>query len=63
MAYGDFQNLLRRITSDKILREKVFSIAKNPKYDGYQRVTASIIYKFLKETFQVVVLHLHGREP
>ena len=63
MAYGDFQNLLRRITSDKILREKVFSIAKNPKYDGYQRVTASMIYKFLKETFQVVVLHLQGREP
>ena len=37
MAYGDFKDLKRRTTSDKILRHKVFIIAKNPKYDGYQR--------------------------
>ena len=35
MAYGDFKDLARRITSDKILRDKVFNIAKSPKYDGY----------------------------
>ena len=46
MAYGDFKDLKRRTTSDKILRHKVFIIAKNPKYDGYQRWLASIIYKF-----------------
>ena len=32
MAYGD---LKRRAASDKILRDKAFNIAKNPKYDGY----------------------------
>ena len=28
----------RRTASDKILRDKAFNIAKNPKYDGCQRV-------------------------
>ena len=37
MAYGDFKNLKRRTASDKILRDKAFNIAKNPKYDVYQR--------------------------
>ena len=32
--------------SDKILREKTFNIAKNLKYDGYQKNLASMIYKF-----------------
>ena len=46
MAYGDFKDLPRRTDSDKILRDKTFNIAKNPKYDGYQRGLASMIYKF-----------------
>ena len=46
MAYGDFQDLTRRTASDKVMRDKAFSIAKNPKYDGYQRELASMIYKF-----------------
>ena len=46
MAYGDFTDLKRRIASDKILRDKAFNIAKNPKYDGYQRGLASMVYKF-----------------
>ena len=37
MAHGDFKDLARRTASDKILRDKAFNIAKNPKYDGYQR--------------------------
>ena len=37
MAYGDFKDLARRTASDKVLRDKAFNIAKNPKYDGYQR--------------------------
>ena len=28
------------------MRDKVFSIAKNPKFDGYQRGIASVVYKF-----------------
>ena len=46
MAYGDFKDLKRRIWSDKILRDKALSIAKSPKYDGYQRGIASMVYKF-----------------
>ena len=37
MAYRDFKYLRNRTTSDKILRDKAFNIAANPKYDGYQR--------------------------
>ena len=46
MVYGDFKNLTRRIISDKILRDKAFNIAKNWKYDGYQRELVSIVYIF-----------------
>ena len=46
MAYGEFKDLARRTASDKVLRDKVFNIAKNPKYDGYQRGLASMVYKF-----------------
>ena len=46
MAYGDFKDLPRRTASDSTLRDKIFNIAKNPKCDGYQRVLASMVYKF-----------------
>ena len=38
MAYGDFKDLTRRKASDKILCDKIFHIATNSKYDGYQMV-------------------------
>ena len=51
MAYGDFKDLERRTSSDKVLRNKAFNIAKNPKCDGYQRGIASMVYKcFGKKT-------------
>ena len=46
MSYVDFKDLARRTSSDKLLSNKAFNIAKNPKYDGYQRDLASMIYKF-----------------
>ena len=46
MAYGDFKDLKRRTAADNFLRDKAFNIAKNPKYDGYQRRLASMVYKF-----------------
>ena len=49
MAYGDFKDLTRRTASDKILRDKAFNIAKNPKYDGYQRGLALMISKFFNK--------------
>ena len=51
MAYGDFKDLKRRKSADNVLRDKAFNIAKNPKYDGYQRGLASMVYKvFDKKT-------------
>ena len=49
MTYGDFKDLTGRIASDKRLRDKAFNIAKNSKYDGYQRVLALMVYKFFNE--------------
>ena len=46
MVYGDFKDLERRTASGKVLRDKAFNIAKNPKYDGYQRGLASMVYRF-----------------
>ena len=35
MAYGNLKYLPRNTASDKVLCDKAFNIAKNPKYDGY----------------------------
>ena len=49
-AYGGFKDLIRRTASDKMLRDKEFNIVKDPKYDGYQRVIDSMVYKFFDKT-------------
>ena len=46
MACGDFKDLRKRTAADKVLRDKSFNIAKNPKYDGYPRGLASMVYRF-----------------
>ena len=46
MAYRDFMDLAKKTASDKVLRHKAFNVAKNPKYNGYQRGLASMVYKF-----------------
>ena len=46
MAHGKSKDLVKRTQSDKVLRDKAFKIASNPKYDGYQRGLASIVYRF-----------------
>ena len=46
MANEDFKDLAERTASDKVLGDKAFNIAKNSKYDGYQRGLASMVYKF-----------------
>ena len=45
-AYADHKDLINRTEADKVLRDKVYDIASNPEYDGYQRGLASIVYKF-----------------
>ena len=56
MVYGDFMHLNRRTTTDKVLCDKEFNIAKNPKYDGYQHGLALMVYKFFYKNILVVVL-------
>ena len=46
MAYGKSKDLVKRTQSDKVLKNKAFKIASDPKYDGYQRGLASMVYKF-----------------
>ena len=45
-AYSDSKDLTKRTVADKILKNRAFDIAKDPKYDGYQRGLASTVYKF-----------------
>ena len=46
MAYDKSKDSVKRTQSDKVLKDKAFKIASNPKYVGYQRRLASIVYKF-----------------
>ena len=45
-AYSDSKDLTKRTVADKIFKNKTFDIAKDPKYDEYQRGLASMVYKF-----------------
>ena len=56
MAYGKTKDLAKRTQSDKVLKDQVFKIASDPKYDGYQRGLVSMIYKFLTKNLVEVVL-------
>ena len=49
MAYRDFKDLNRRTAVDKVLLDKAFNIAKNSKYDGYQRGLASVPIHILEK--------------
>ena len=35
MVYGKSKDLTKRTQSDKVLRDKAFKVASDPKYDGY----------------------------
>ena len=45
-AYSDSKDLTKRTVADKILKNRAFNIAKDPKNDGCQRGLASMVYKF-----------------
>ena len=40
-----FNMIWLMVNSDKVLKVKAFAFANNPKYDGYQRGLASMVYK------------------
>ena len=59
MADGDFKNLPRRTASDKVLSDKSFNNARNPKYNGYQREFTSMVYKFFGKSLLVPVFKVN----
>ena len=56
MAYGKYEDLTKSTHSDKELKDKVFEISINPKYDGYERGLDLMVYKFLIRNLLEVVL-------
>ena len=57
-AYSNGKDLTKRTAADKVLRDKAFNITKDPKYDGYQKGLASMLYNFLIKNQKEVVLNL-----
>ena len=45
-AYAKYKDVENRLISDQKLRNSAYDIASNPKYDGYQRGLASMVYKY-----------------
>ena len=50
---------IKRTDFDKILSDKAFNIPKNPKYDGYQRGFASMVYKFFDKKSSGSGVNMH----
>ena len=59
MAYGKSKDFAKRTQSNKVLRDKAFKFASDPKYDGYKRGLASMVYKFFDKSLVEVVLMLN----
>ena len=49
MTCGKSKDLAKRTQSDKVLKDKAYKIPYDPKYDGYERGLASMVYKFFNE--------------
>ena len=45
-AYTKYKDVENRLISDQKLKNSAYDIASNPKYDGYQRGLASMVFKF-----------------
>ena len=50
--------LMEILKIERVLRDKAFNIVEDPKYDGYQRGLASMVYKFFDKKLQAVVSNL-----
>ena len=61
MGYGDSKDLTRRTASDKVLRDKAFSIATNSKYDRYQRGDAFLIKRLLVEQLKMKICIINNQ--
>ena len=45
-VYADHKDLINRTEADKVLRDKAYDLASNPKYNGSQRGLAGMVHKF-----------------
>ena len=59
MAYGGFEYLPSRTTSNKVLRAKGFNISKNTKFSGYEG-SGSVVYNiFDRKSSCQGITHAH----
>ena len=56
MTSRDFKDFTRATAYNKILHDKAFNNAKNPKDDSYQRGLTSIVWKFVDKIAFVGVI-------
>ena len=61
MVYGGFKDLAKT-ASGKVLRDRAFNIAKNPKCDGYQSVLASMVYIFFDKKSAGSGINMHANK-
>ena len=52
MAYNKFKDIEKR--TDIVLKNKAFKIVSNPKYNGYERGSASMVYKFFVKKIKMI---------
>ena len=57
MAYSKYKDSTKRTGSNNALRYKAFKTASNPKYNGYEKGLASMVYKILIKNLQPVILN------
>ena len=63
-ACSDSKSPTKRTIADKILRDKAFNIAKDTKYDEYQRGLASMVYKFFdRKSKRSGTKHVNNTKP
>ena len=55
--------LVERTQSDKVLRDKAFKIAVDPKFDGYQRGLASMVYKVFDKKISGGAIKAEPNDP
>ena len=54
-AYNKYKDLKDRTQSDVVLKNKAYKIAADPKYNGYERALASIVWKYFNERSKKVI--------
>ena len=54
-AYNKYKDLKNRTQSDVVLKNKAYKIAVDPKYNGYERALASMVWKFFNERSKKII--------